>query len=150
MAWPLRRGLIANAAALAPAAVAPFDDGLARNGAFDDTSEWTLATAGGSSTATISGGTLNLTGDAINEARADQQLDATTNGVQYRLTCTFANASCGIMVGTTQGGFSLLNTAAGAGAVDVTFTASGTTTWLRFARSSGGTCSIDNVKVAPV
>jgi hypothetical protein len=111
---------------------------------------WVLVTAG-TSTATISGGTLNLTGDGTNTALADQTI-VTVAGQTYEMTFTVGTAiftNGGMAVGTSQGGSQLavMTNAATVGTHTIKFQATGTTTWIRFFKVAATLTTIDNVSI---
>lgn len=119
------------------------------NGTFSDSSGWTLKSAAvGTETMTISGGTLNLTGDGTNSAYADQSF-TTVIGTLYVLTFTVSGNQLGsAFVGTTQGGTGMLNQSnTGTGTISYSFVATATTSWLRLGRTAAGLATIDNVSV---
>ena len=114
---------------------------------------WAMSVAGGTSTATESpAGSLNFQADGTNQARGDQSF-ATVVGKVYRVVATAsAAATPNLFVGTTQSGTSILNVTVSAGTTkEFYFTATSTTTWVRFARTgtsaspcvvSGASCKL--------
>jgi hypothetical protein len=114
----------------------------------DPATGWALKTpAVGTETMTISGGTLNLTGDGTNGAYADQSFP-TVPGRQYVITQTTGTFAINVNVGTSQGGSQLISAnTPGVGTASMSFVATSTTTWLRYLRVAAGTVTIDNVSV---
>jgi hypothetical protein len=126
---------------------------LLDNGTFTDAAVldaslgWVLKTpAVGTETMTISGGTLNLTGDGTNSAYADQSFTTVASQV-YELTFTVTGQPADTRVSATQGNAELANFTPAVGTHTVKFTASGTTTWIRFRRTAALTAVVDNVSI---
>jgi hypothetical protein len=109
--------------------------------------------ASGTSTATISGGRLNLTGDNTNNATADQSV-TTVVGQLYELNVTAANAFSGnVAIGTSLGGsqnYVAVSVIPVSGTCIVRFSATATTTWIRLYRNSSGGLQLDNVVLRPI
>jgi hypothetical protein len=108
---------------------------------------WVLGTAGGTSTAVISGGVLTITGDGTNAAYADQSF-ATVAGQLYEIGYTSTGGGHNIYIGTSQGNGSIYTqTSVAVGTYLFKFIATGTTTWIRYLRSGAASVSIDNVSI---
>lgn len=126
---------------------------LVLNGTFDSAANWTLTSAGGTSTATIGSGVLNLTGDGTNQARADQQITLEAESV-YQISFDLNGAlAVGVTVGTTQGssGNGTWTTPAATGTYTYTFhTGAATTHWLRLFGSAAGSRTVDNVSIKKI
>lgn len=107
---------------------------------------WQWSRATGSSTATWGSGLVTLTPDGTN-VRIDTSF-TTTAGKVYVASADLGGNSVSWSIGTTKGGTDITtaSTAAGTGR-RLVFTASGTTTWMRFSRTPVGTTTIDNVSV---
>lgn len=122
---------------------------LVQNGMFSsDLSNWSITSAGAS---TVTWGTsgANLTGDGTNNAFLSQAL-ATVPGQSYELDFTSGGFGVIAYAGTTQNSSNIFSSGTiSAGVHTLGFTATGTTTWLTFARGSAGTVNIDNVSVLP-
>lgn len=120
---------------------------LITNGNFASGTGWTLNQPG-TSTATISGGTLNLTGDGVNAASADQSF-TTEVGATYTVVYQLVvGTAASILVGTSQGGqqvYTFTNSANGW--ATNSFVATATTTWVRFQRIGAVLTQIDNVSI---
>lgn len=111
-----------------------------------------LLSAPGTATATESpAGTFNLTGDGVNSGIADKEI-TTVAGRLYCVQFNIGTAVVFLRVGTAQTGSQLLTaTSYGVGSQAVIFTATGTSSWLRFNRAvaSLGTVSGISVKEIP-
>lgn len=119
---------------------------LITNGDFASGTGWTLNQPG-TSTATISGGLLNLTGDGTNAASADQSF-LTEVGASYTLVLYSGTASTDVKIGTTQDGIQIAFVATTLNAWNVfSFVATTTTTWIRFARVTASLATVDNVSI---
>jgi hypothetical protein len=114
-------------------------------------SAWTLKTDfAGTERAYATGGVLSIIGDATNAAYADQSF-TTVSGTTYETTFTFTGGSPTVTAGTSQGGSQLASaTPSLAGTYTFKFTATGTTTWLRIARTGATTAAVDNVSIKEV
>lgn len=113
---------------------------------------WTMGFAGASTATNSPPGTIALFCDGTNAAYAEQSV-ATEIGVSYRVTLTTGTGNIlTIAVGTTQGGGTLANLAAPANTAKYTFifTATTTTTWIKFVRGAGGTCNITNISAQKI
>lgn len=113
---------------------------------------WTMGFAGASTATNSPPGTISLFCDGTNAAYAEQSV-ATEIGVSYRVTLTTGTGNIlTIAVGTTQGGGTLANLGAPANTAKYTFifTATTTTTWIKFLRSAGGTCNITNISAQKI
>ena len=107
---------------------------------------WTLGSAGGTSTATESPvGTLNITGDGTNSARADQPF-ATEVGKLYQIKAT-TSGPIALNIGTTVGGGQIFSGLFSGGAATNAFyfVATTTTTHIRFYKSGAGLTLISDV-----
>ena len=110
---------------------------------------WTLSFAGTATATESPTGTLNLTGDGTNSAKADKAF-STVPGASYRITAAVSTQPVSIMVGTAQG---LQDVVAQAGYLVGTatfqFTATSTTSWIRFFRVGAalGVASAISVKL---
>lgn len=108
---------------------------------------WALSVAGGTSTAVESPpGTITLTGDGTNQARADQSI-TTVIGVTYRVLANVAGQAAGLRVGNTQGSSALVNLGLNAGAASVTFVATAATTWVRFDRTGLSSTTVTSISL---
>ena len=148
--WPFLRGaaidLVFDAREAWGAVFTPGD--LILNGGFDSGAYWTLSVNGGTGTAEISGGTLNLTGDGTNAAVAFATMQ-TEIGQLYILTLTAGLTTTSIGVGIAQGGSTLLNASLNASTGSFAFVATTTTTHLYFARTTATLNTVDNVSCRP-
>jgi predicted phage tail protein len=107
---------------------------------------WTI-TAPAGTTATVTSGALNLTGNGTATVAADQSFK-TVIGQTYILRFGVTNgAGCGVRIGVTQGGTTLHNTSYAATYTEVQFVATATTTWLRLWRSAAGTVIVDYASI---
>jgi hypothetical protein len=123
---------------------------MVTNGTFaSNITGWTDSSTGVESIAWNAGGWMDLFSTGAGYARADQQL-VTVPGVRYKVTFTAGGTLVytALFIGTTQGGVDLLNQAypLPAGSNVYYFTATSTSSWLRF-DNGGGTSTIDNVSV---
>ncbi|MFA5799316.1 MAG: hypothetical protein WC892_07140, partial [Patescibacteria group bacterium] len=127
---------------------------LVTNGTFNtDIIGWTDSSQVPESIAWNAGGWMDVISSGVGYARADQQI-TTVNGVRYKITFTVGGFLTYTMlqVGTVQGGSQLLSAGYAAdgvwtaGTKTYYFTATGATTWMRFA-SGGGTSTVDTVSV---
>ena len=125
--------------------VIPLNVELIVNGTFGSDTAWTKKTPiVGTEAVTISDGVLNLTGDGTNYAWADQSFNTVAN-TTYLVSGNSVN-TVGVLIGTAQGGSTLLNTnLTPAGA---TFVATGTTTWIRLRRQTASLATADNIPCA--
>lgn len=126
-----------------------FGTNITTNGDFSSalTSGWTA----GADCALVSG-SLVITYASIAGSTIDQQLTTEAGAVYEVETAVGADTTSGLIerVGTTQGGTDLLNaTETGVGVKRRQFTATGTTTWLRY-RIASGSITLDNVQVRKV
>jgi len=109
---------------------------------------WLTSAGGGTGHATVSNGILTIAGDGTNAATADQQL-TTVPGRTYRITANVATNAIAWTAGTIQGGADVaaqVLTSAGA-TLSTTFVATGTSTWIRFAKTSVGDSVVSNIAV---
>lgn len=121
---------------------------LISDGNFASGASWTLNQPG-TSVATISGETLNLTGDGTNPASADHSFPVEA-GETYTLIFQSLLNSGSVLIGTAQGGGQIISLSIVAGAWNLhSFVAPSTgTLWLRFARvGTGSATTIDNVSI---
>lgn len=111
---------------------------------------YTMSVNGGTGTATESPtGQLNLTGDGTNQATADKQLTGLTVGRRYRGAFNVATNTCGVSVGTTQGGTQVFANISNMplGFVSFEFTATATTHWIRFFRTSASLSTVTAIEI---
>jgi hypothetical protein len=125
---------------------------LVTNGTFDtDISGWTSNSGAGASVAQ-SNGVVELTTTNSDDASLYQAI-TTVAGASYVITASFAvvsgSPSGTLRVGTTIGGFQLVNVTVAVGENSVLFTASGTVTYIQIMnRTDGATvASFDNISV---
>jgi len=111
---------------------------------------WTL-TVTGTATATESpAGTLNLTGDGTNQAIADISI-ATVIGATYKITASVSSSGVNTVVGTTQGGSSVVGTTPLAlGPNTVTFVATSSTSWIRFFKTPAALAVVTTISARQV
>jgi hypothetical protein len=126
---------------------------LVTNGDFatNDLTGWTDSSTGTGSVDASTGAAVMTTVDSSNRARLDQSV-TTVAGQRYVIQATASSASAStaaIFVGTTQGGSNLVNqTSVGDGFYGITFTATTTTTWIRFfGVFDAGAVTFDNISV---
>lgn len=118
---------------------------LVVNGDFGADAAWTKS-APGSAVVTISGGTLNLTGDGSNFAAASQEI-VTQPGVTYTFTFTTALNNVNWAVGTSAFGSQLGTALVTPGTHSVSFVATTTSSHVGFSRLAASAASVDNVSV---
>ncbi|HEY6022135.1 MAG TPA: hypothetical protein VIY48_20380 [Candidatus Paceibacterota bacterium] len=110
---------------------------------------WQWSVAGGTSSATWNGvDTVTLTGDGTNTVAIDASFP-TAAGFTYTLSTDVGINAIAINVGTSRGSGTLLAVSVaspGAGA-KYQFTATGTTTWVRFSKTAAASATIKNVSV---
>lgn len=118
---------------------------LIANGGFDaDLSGWTVTQNGGS-TVTWNAGTAVLTGDGTNSAFMDQSI-STEIGKSYNLIVVVASGTGGVSAGTSQGNTAYYtNSSQAAGTLVIHFTATTTTTWVRFLKTVATSLVVDSV-----
>lgn len=125
---------------------------LVTNGTFDsDITGWTLSAS--TPPTWDAGGYMQLNSNGSTFSDADQSFTTVAGGVYVLSVELVANASStSVYVGTSQGSSNLLSeTFSTLGVHTYTFTATGTTTWLRFRDGSGAANQqIDNVSVYQV
>lgn len=114
-------------------------------------SGYTMSIGGGTSVATESPtGTLNLTGDGTNGARGDKSF-TTVIGRDYRIMFSNVTAIAAISAGTTQGAVNVVPaTLTTLGFNSFEFTATSTTTWVRFNRSSTGLGVVSAIEIREI
>lgn len=106
---------------------------------------WAVFT-GGTSTAVISGGVLTITPDNTNVCGVDQSF-TTAIGTTYELRFTSTTNPVNVRIGTAQNGTQHNNSSPTAGTWAIRFTATATTTWIRFQKTTNGAVTVDNVSV---
>lgn len=108
---------------------------------------WQWSRAGGAVTATWVSNAVLLTTDGTNTVRLDTSF-TTVAGQTYTMLVDIATSTVTCLVGASQGSGALLNTTITAGTAQPRqFVATGTTTWVRFHRTSVGNATIDNVSI---
>lgn len=100
-------------------------------------------------TMTISGNTLNLTGDGTNFAWADQSF-VTVIGQRYLFVAVVGASAIGLRLGIAQGGSSLAAPVLQVGVHVFSFVALSTTTWLRLEKLSANLATVDNVSIKQI
>lgn len=110
-------------------------------------SGYTMSVNGGTGTATESPtGQLNLTGDGTNPATGDKSFTTVVGG-RYRFIYN-ATQSVRAYIGTSAGGSQITpNTAGAVGFNSLEFTATTTTTWVRFQRTTASLSTITGITV---
>lgn len=113
-------------------------------------SGYTMGTTGGTSTATESPtGQLNLTGDGTFAAYGTKQITGLTIGRHYRVIALISTNAVSGSVGTSAiGNQTVANTVLDTGVKQLEFTATATTHWVTFIRTSVGTASVSSITVA--
>ena len=110
---------------------------------------FSMSANGGTGTATESpSGQLNLTGDGTNAATGDKAY-TTVAGATYEVAFTVGSAAVNARAGTSQFGTSLTggNLTGAVGANRFFFTATGTTSWIGFAKSSAALAVVTGISV---
>ena len=122
---------------------------LVTNGDFDTDSDWTHATIGTATAASISGGQLNLPRTDGSNFSLSSQILSLTVGVAYWVTVTTGAVACILRVGTapfgaTVGQFTLTAN----GSSEIVFVANATSQYLTlYSNSNASIGTIDNISV---
>jgi len=107
---------------------------------------WYWSVNGGTTTVTYGSGLVTVTTDGTNQGRIDTSF-ATTAGKTYVASCDITGSAPTWSFGTSQGNTSISSATVSAGTNRKrVFTATGSTTWMRFARSAAS-FTVDNVSV---
>lgn len=107
---------------------------------------WYWSRAGGTTTVTWGSGIVTVTTDGTNQGRIDTSF-ATTAGKTYVASCDITGSAPTWSFGTSQGNTSISSATVASGTNRKrVFTASGSTTWMRFSRSAAS-FTVDNVSV---
>lgn len=108
---------------------------------------WQWSVAGGTSTVTWNGvDTVTTFGDGVNTVTFDASFP-TAVGYTYTLSFDLLTAAINVKIGTAKGGTSLLSVVSSPGTgLKLQFTATGSTTWLRFDKTTG-TAALKNISV---
>jgi hypothetical protein len=108
---------------------------------------WQWSRTAGTSTVTWAAGQVTITPDGTNNAWLEASF-ATVVGMTYAVAADVATNTLACTVGTVQGSSSLLSASFTPGPTKRgVFTATTTTTWIRFQRSAAGATVFDNVAV---
>jgi hypothetical protein len=111
-------------------------------------SGYTMGTQGGTASASESPtGTLNLAGDGTFTGFGDKSF-TTVVGRHYRIVGLSSNAQITCRVGTSQGGNQIAQLATTVGVTNIEFTATATTTWVRFDTITAGTKTFSSITIA--